>query len=55
MLDITKRPMLDVGCRIGPYVAALQERGIPVCALETNPEYVTMFHTLRESLVFERK
>jgi GT2 family glycosyltransferase/2-polyprenyl-3-methyl-5-hydroxy-6-metoxy-1,4-benzoquinol methylase len=45
-----KAPVLDVGCGIGPYIAALQERGISSCGLETNADYVNRAKTLNRNV-----
>jgi len=40
ILRYSQAPILDVGCGIGVYMAAIRGRGLAVCGLEVNPDYV---------------
>jgi SAM-dependent methyltransferase len=42
--------VLDVGCGLGVYLAALQERGITAVGLEINPDYVATAQSLNRDV-----
>jgi len=42
--------VLDVGCGIGVYVAALRDRGISACGIEVNADYVSTARDLNRDV-----
>ncbi len=51
IMSYGRGPMLDVGCGIGVYIAALAERGVSVRGIEVNEEYVSTAQTLNRDVV----
>jgi len=45
-----RTPILDVGCGIGPYVAALAEKGFTAHGIEVNSSYVETAQSLHRSV-----
>ena len=50
LLQHCQAPVLDVGCGIGVYVAALHDRGIIATGLEIDPAYVSTAQALKRNV-----